>query len=140
MKILIAVDGSSHTKRMLAHLAAYDEWRAGTHEFTVFHTVLPVPSRAASFVDANVVKNYYLDEAQKVFSPIRKFFDKQGIDATFVHKVGHPAAEIANLATKGKFDILMLGTHGHGSLGNLIMGSVATKVLGLCTTPVLLVR
>jgi nucleotide-binding universal stress UspA family protein len=33
-----------------------------------------------------------------------------------------------------------MGSHGHGSWGNLIMGSVATQVLGHCKVPVLLVR
>jgi nucleotide-binding universal stress UspA family protein len=44
------------------------------------------------------------------------------------------------LADKGKFDLLMMGSHGHGTLTNLVMGSVATKVLARCSTPVLLVR
>jgi nucleotide-binding universal stress UspA family protein len=35
---------------------------------------------------------------------------------------------------------VMMGTHGHGPLGNLVMGSVATKVLASCEVPVLLVR
>jgi nucleotide-binding universal stress UspA family protein len=34
----------------------------------------------------------------------------------------------------------MMGSHGHGTLGSLVMGSVATKVLAGCKTPVLLVR
>ena len=140
MKILIAADGSSHTKRMLAYIAAHDEWLGSAHDYTVVTVVLPVPARAASFVDGGAVKGYYEEEALKVFSPVRKFFDKGGIQAKFIHKVGHPAQEIANLATKGKFDMLMLGTHGHGVLGNLVMGSVATKVLNLCSVPVLLVR
>ena len=33
-----------------------------------------------------------------------------------------------------------MGSHGHGALGNLIIGSVATKVLASCKVPVLLVR
>jgi hypothetical protein len=33
-----------------------------------------------------------------------------------------------------------MGSHGHGTLTNLVMGSVATKVLAHCKTPVLLVR
>ena len=140
MKILIAVDGSAHTKRMLAYIAAHEEWLGSAHDYTVITVVLGVPSRAASFVDADTVKGYYEEEAQKVFGPIRKFFDKSGIPAKFVHKVGHPGQEVANFATKGKFDMLMLGTHGHGVLGNLVMGSVATKVLNLCSVPVLLVR
>jgi nucleotide-binding universal stress UspA family protein len=33
-----------------------------------------------------------------------------------------------------------MGSHGKGTLTNLIMGSVATKVLAHCKVPVLLVR
>lgn len=139
MKILIAADGSAHTKRMLAYLAAH-EWLATAHQYTVLTVVSEVPKRAASFVDSSAVKSYYEDEARAVLDPVRAFFAQQGIEAQFVHKVGHPAQEIANYAKQGKFDMLMLGSHGHGVLGNLIMGSVATKVLSLSEVPVLLLR
>ncbi len=140
MKILVAVDGSPHTKRMLAHLAAHDEWLGPHHDYTVFHGGLAVPHRAAAFLDPKVVEGFYEDEAEKVFKPIRAFFQKQGIDARFVRKVGQPAELIAKLATSGRFDLLVMGSHGHGAVGNLVLGSVATKVLAKCSTPVLLVR
>ncbi|MDE2094184.1 MAG: universal stress protein [Burkholderiales bacterium] len=140
MKILVAVDGSPYTRRMLAYLAAHDEWLGPRHRYTVFHGVLAVPHRAAAFVDRQVVKGYYDAEAQAVFKPIRAFFQKQGIDATFVHKVGQPADAIARLAESGRFDLVAMGSHGHGVIANLVLGSVATKVLAQCTTPVLLVR
>jgi nucleotide-binding universal stress UspA family protein len=35
---------------------------------------------------------------------------------------------------------VVLGSHGHSALGNLVMGSVATQVLAHCKVPVLLVR
>ena len=34
----------------------------------------------------------------------------------------------------------MMGSHGQGSIHNLVMGSVATKLLAGCKVPVLLVR
>jgi nucleotide-binding universal stress UspA family protein len=140
MKILVATDGSKFTKRMLAYLAAHDEWLGPQHHYTVFHGVPAVPLRAASFVDRQVVKDYYDAEAQAVFKPIRTFFQKQGMDASFVHKVGHPADMIAKLADEGGFDLLVMGSHGQGLLSNLVLGSVATKVLAQCSTPVLLLR
>ena len=33
-----------------------------------------------------------------------------------------------------------MGSHGVGALKNLVLGSVATKVLATCAVPVLLVR
>ena len=47
MKILFAADGSSYTKRMLAYLAAHDEWLGGQHQYTVITVVPAVPPRAA---------------------------------------------------------------------------------------------
>ena len=43
-------------------------------------------------------------------------------------------------AEKGKFDLLVMGSHGHGTLTNLVLGSMATKVIAHCGVPVLLVR
>lgn len=140
MKILVAVDGSPYTKRMLAYLAAHDEWLGESHEYTVIHTVNAVPPRAAAVLDKQVLKDYYDGEAEKVFKPIRSFFDKQRIKASFASKVGPAGDTIAAMADKGGFDLLMMGSHGHGTLRNLVMGSVATKVLAHCSTPVLLIR
>ena len=140
MKILVTVDGSSFTKRMLAYLTAHDEFPGRSHEYTVLHTVPPVPPRAAAVLDKATLDTYYEDEAEKVFKPIRTFLGKQGLAAKFVSKVGPVADTIASFADKGKFDLMVMGSHGHGSLTNLVMGSVATKVLASCSVPVLLVR
>lgn len=140
MKILAAVDGSPYTKRMLAYLAAHDEWLGAQHAYTIIHSVPAVPPRAAAVLDKAVLKAHYDEEAEKVFKPIRAFFTKQGIQANFVSKVGPPADTIASAADKGGYDLLILGSHGHGTLGNLVMGSVATKVLANCGTPALLIR
>jgi nucleotide-binding universal stress UspA family protein len=140
MKILVAVDGSAYTKRMLAYLAAHDEWLGDAHQYTVIHAVPAVPPRAAAVLDKELLKSYYEDEAEKVLKTLRTFFGKQRIQAEFVSKIGPAADVIAALANKGKFDLLMMGSHGHSTLGNLVMGSVATKVMAHCTAPVLLVR
>ena len=37
----------------------------------------------------------------------------------------------------GGFDLIVMGTHGHTALENLVLGSVATKVLAISKVPVL---
>ena len=140
MKILVPVDGSPFTKRMLAYLAAHDEWLGDAHRYTLVHVTPAVPPRAAAVLDKAVLQGHYAEESEKVFKPIRAFFAKQKINAEFVAKVGPAADTIAALAAKGKFDLLMMGSHGHGLLGNLVLGSVATKVMAHCDTPVLIIR
>lgn len=140
MKILAAVDGSPYTKRMLAYLAAHDEWLGALHEYTIVHAVPAVPPRAAAVLDKSLVKSYYDDEAEKVFKPIRTFFARQGMKASFVAKVGPAADAVVALAGKGGFDLIVMGSHGHGMLTKLVLGSVATRVLAQTQVPVLLIR
>ena len=140
MKILVAADGSAYTQRMLDYLAAHDEWLGKRHEYTVVHVIAAVPPRAAAALNREMLDTYYQDEAEKVFEPMRAFFAKHGLDARFERRVGHAADEIAKLANSGGYDLVAMGSHGHGTFGGLVMGSVATKVLGLCGTPVLRIR
>ena len=140
MKILIAADGSDYTKRMLAYIAAHDEWMGKHHEYTVLTAVLAVPPRAASFVGSAVVTQFHEDDAETVFRPIRAFFQQQGIDAKFVYAAGNAAEVIATHAEDGRFDMLVMGSRGHGEIVNLVLGSVVTKVLARTSTPVLLIR
>ena len=140
MKILLAVDGSPCTKRMLAHLATHEVWSTAVHEYTVFHGVPPLPHPAAAFAGPLQVGAFYEDDAQRVLRPVRVFLERHGLRARFVHKVCRPAREIARLATARHFDLIMMGAHGRGRLGNAVMGSVTTQVLALARTPVLIFR
>jgi nucleotide-binding universal stress UspA family protein len=140
MKILLAVDGSEYTARMLDYLAAHKEWSHAGHAFTVFNAVLPVPHRAAAFAGPDLVHGYYDDEARVVLEPVRAALTARRIEAAFAHKVGHAADEISAFAENGKFDLVVMGSRGQGALSNLVLGSVAMKVLARCTVPVLLVR
>ncbi len=140
MKILLAVDGSAYTKKMLAYLATHDEMFGTNNAITLITVQLPLPSRARAAVGVDVANGYYADEAAKVTAPVVKFLKRHGMEPTVVSKVGAPGEVIARAADSGKFDLLVMGSHGHSALGNLVMGSVATKVLAHCGVPVLLVR
>jgi nucleotide-binding universal stress UspA family protein len=140
MKILLAVDGSPYTKRMLAYLAAHDEWLGPHHDYTLVHAVPAVPSRAAAVLDKATLKAYYADTAEQVFKPIRAFLAKQGMNAACVTKPGPAAELIVAEAAKGGHDLIVMGSHGQGALAQVVLGSVATKVLARTRVPVLLVR
>ena len=78
---------------------------------------------------------------RKSSSPFAAFSPRRtGLSVTFVSKTGAAADTIAQVAEKGKFDLIVMGSHGMSSLKNLVMGSVATKVLAHCDVPVLLIR
>jgi len=140
MKILLAVDGSAYTKKMLAYLAAHEELFGTAPQYTVFTAQPPLPPRAKAAVGAATVNSYQAEEAEKILGPVCKFLQQNGIDAKSSWKVGHAGETIAKFAASGKFDLLVMGSHGHSALANLVMGSVTTQVLAHSTVPVLLVR
>jgi len=140
MKILLAVDGSTYSKKMLAYLSTHAALLSAEHDYTVFTAQPDLPPRAKAAVGKDVVKSYQTEEAEKVLGPVAKFLQRHGINAKSEWKVGPAGAAIAKQAESGKFDLLVMGTHGHSALANLVMGSVTTQVLAHCKVPVLLVR
>lgn len=140
MNILLAVDGSSYTKKMLAYLATHDELFSTNNDYTVLTVQMALPPRARAAVGKEIVNSYHADEAEKVMAPVSKFLTRHGVNAKSVWKVGPVGETIAKMADAGKFDLLVMGSHGHGALGNLVMGSVATQVLAHSKVPLLLVR
>ena len=140
MKILLSVDGSSYTKKMLAYMVTHDEVFHTANDFTVLTVQPSIPSRAASAVGKTVVQEYYASESEKIIAPVHKFLMRHGINAKTVTKVGQIGETIGKFADDGKFDLLIMGSHGHGTILNMVMGSVATKVIANCQTPVLLIR
>lgn len=140
MKMLIAADGSIYTERMLAHLAMQDVWLDRAHRYTVVHCVEPLSPRAGAYLEADLRRLYYASESERVLEPIRAFFKHRGFDVQFVSQVGRPAEVIAAMAEGDRFDLIVMGSHGHGALAGLLTGSVTAEVLARCRTPVLLLR
>jgi len=55
-------------------------------------------------------------------------------------RIGNPAKEIVAAAEEGDFDLIILGTHGHGKLAESVIGSVAGDVIRQSRRPVMVVR
>ena len=140
MNILLAVDGSAYTKKMLAYLATHDELLGPAHTYCTITVQAALPPRARAALGKPVVDQYYADEADKILNPVAKFLERHGVSTKRICKVGPAGENIAKVADAGKFDLLVMGSHGHGALATLVMGSVTTQVLAHSRVPVLIVR
>lgn len=140
MKILLPVDGSAYTRRMLAYLAAHDELVAADSEHVFLTVVSDLPLIASNAIPPSQMDLYYAESAEAVFRPIRAFAEQQRWPMRLEAVRGHPATEIADFATREKVDLIVMGSHGHAALSALVMGSVANGVLARCRTPLLLIR
>ena len=141
MKILFAIDGSPQAQAALETLIGKLGFLRETPRLTLFHVHPPVPHTAAvTIVGKEAVEKYYRDESEGVLESAGAFLSARGIPFRGEWRVGDPAEEIVKLATDEQFDMIAMGTHGHTALVNLVMGSVATKVVALSKLPVLLLK
>ena len=140
MKVLLAVDGSEYTRRTLAYLAAHPQIFSGDVSFTALTVTAAITPGALSMLSGDFVTQYYEGEAAGVFEPIRAFAQAKGWTLDTVAHVGSAAETIAAIADAGKYDQIVMGSHGRSGLMNIVMGSVVSQVLARTKTPVLIVR
>jgi nucleotide-binding universal stress UspA family protein len=140
MKILLPVDGSEYTRRMLGYVAAHDEMFGRDHDYIVFTAVPPLPAHVTRYLESATIADYLSSQAEAVLEPVRTFARQNGWKIRASHLVGHPAEAIAALVDKEKPDMVVMGSHGHTAFSGLVLGSVTTGVLARCNAPVLIVR
>jgi nucleotide-binding universal stress UspA family protein len=141
MKILLAADGSEYTKRAAKHLASHLGWFARRPDLHVLHVRPPLPyPGAAARVSASTIRDYERDEARTALKVAAKVLDRAGVQYTAAFDVGDVSTEIDNYVRDHDIELVVLGSHGHGALAGLALGSVAAKVIATSKVPVMVVR
>jgi nucleotide-binding universal stress UspA family protein len=95
---------------------------------------------ARMYLKKDLIDEYFQEEAAKALRPAQDKLDKAGIKYTTAHQVGNAPEVIARYVKSHGCDLIVMGTRGHGSMQNMVLGSVATKVLHLVDVPVTLVK
>ncbi|MDQ3059258.1 MAG: universal stress protein [Pseudomonadota bacterium] len=140
MKILLAVDGSAYTRKMLAYVTTHAELFSPSHAYTVLTVQPALPPQVYAAVGEDIAQGYYAQEAGNILAPVTTLLAQHGIEAPGCCQRGPVGQSIADFAEAGGFDLLVMGSHGHSALASLVMGSVTTQVLAHSRIPVLLIR
>ena len=141
MNILIATDGSTYSVKATEFAANNLNWFQGNPQLHLFHVQLPIASnRARAALGGEAVDNYYKEESLTALAPSENILKAKNIPYQSSYAVGDIADAVQAYAEKNKIDMIIMGSHGHGALKGLVMGSVATKLLASTTIPVLIIR
>lgn len=142
MKILIAVDGSKYSLNAVRNLIEHADWyrRPLEVELVYVNPPLPYEGRARAVIGKKQIARYYQEEGETALSKAGKMLDAAGIGYAAHTLVGPVAESIVQQAKALKCDLIFIGTHGRTAAGNMLLGSVANKVLHIARVPVLLVR
>ena len=140
MKILLAADGSTYTKKALAFLMNHENIVGTDGDILVLNVQPAVPARVRRMLGAADVAAYYREEAGKVLDPIRRFLDRHAVSHRCTWVAGSISDLIVQASRREHAHMIVMGTHGHGILGRALMGSIAQRVVADCDIPVLLVK
>lgn len=140
MKILVATDGSKNSLRAVKHVAKLATLFKEPVSVTLVSVHDDIALRHAQrFVGRTAVEDYLRDLSEKDLAEARKVLDKAGLRHDMVMRTGHVAGEIAAAGTEGKFDFIVMGSKGRSALKDLLVGSVARRVIEVSKIPVMLI-
>jgi nucleotide-binding universal stress UspA family protein len=142
LKVLLPVDGSESalraTRQLIATLGWYKE--PPTVDLLAVHLVVPRFPNMNMVVSDEMLERYYADECQVMLAPSKKALDAAGVRYTTHTLVGAIAESIIEQAKKSGSNMIYMGTRGMTALSNMVLGSVATRVLHLAHIPVVLIH
>jgi nucleotide-binding universal stress UspA family protein len=142
MRILLAVDGSPNSLDAVTTLVKHLDWFRDKPEVRLIYVHLPVPKIGgmSSVISKESLDRYYREEGAQALAKARKLLEDAGVKFNAEVLVGRPAETIVAEADKVGCDLIYIGTRGLDAVSNVVIGSVATKVLHLAKTPVILVK
>jgi nucleotide-binding universal stress UspA family protein len=139
-KLLVAVDGSTASSRALAKAAELAKATGGSLLLVHCHDAPDYYGRIAAIVPREKMDALQREHSDDLLQ--RAEAQLRGTDVPFTREIlGGPLGEtIAAHAEKSGCDAIVMGRHGQTTLGDVLVGSVAMKVLHASKLPVLLVR
>ena len=138
--ILVPTDFSECSEAAVKYgFALANAFGATAHLLNVVQDPYTLPWAADAF--AAPVGDMLTDwEAQAKRRLVESVPDASASPTVLTTRVGSPATEIVRYAAQHRIDLIVLGTHGRGPLGHILLGSVAERVVRTAPCPVLTVR
>lgn len=162
-KILYTTDLSESGRHAFHHAASLTN-RYGA-DLTVFHVVEGGPEldrRLFGYVDEELweeIKTRNLKDAQDILTQRRRdnaaikacigqyceevqgtMPDHPDVSYSILVKIGDPVNLIIEESEKGNYDLIIMGSHGHGPIRAAMMGNTVLRVVKRSRVPILVIR
>ena len=148
-KILVTLDGSEKSNDALDYALNLNKKLGAemvlfsVHQNTVYPWIGPGYGYAAS-VNSSYMTEFYSDQkqyTQTILDDAQKRAQKKEPNFTVTTKMaeGGPSNKIVEEGLDG-YDLIIMGSRGHGFIEELFLGSVSRRVVDDSTVPVLVVK
>jgi nucleotide-binding universal stress UspA family protein len=140
LRLLVPVDGSANSDRAVKYVIEIAKRRKSAEVLAL--NVQP----AVSYIELmlgpmpSVIEHESQSAGRDAARSACALFDEAGVAYTLHVEQGEPGEAIAAFAQQRNSDLIVMGTRGMGAIGNLVLGSVATKVIHATAMPVMVVK
>ena len=139
LRILVPTDGSDPSRRATEHVLDLAK-RGLLLEVHLLNVQPAVRGMAASLVSHGDLESYHRDEGMQALAESLRLVEAAGLTPHAHVGVGDPGETVLAFARRLSCDQIVMGTRGHGSVKELLLGSVARLVVGKAAVPVTLLR
>jgi nucleotide-binding universal stress UspA family protein len=152
--ILYATDLTHRSSEVFQYAMSVAQKHGG--KITIIHALEPLTPFAKSMVDLYVSKEQsdtlHREAKEKMIAEIRERLEHFCSDELCVDPVGRervadilvlegrPSEVILKEADRIRSDLIVMGSHGHSAVGEILLGTTAHRVMQHARVPVLLVR
>ncbi|WP_456279230.1 universal stress protein [Bacillus sp. AK128] len=136
-KILLAADGSEHSKRAAEKAIQLAKCSQDSSIVVVY---VVDPGRAKSDVLSNWNSTDVQGARKERVKEVESKIKEGGVAYHLEVLHGDPGPTIVDFANKKKFDVVVIGSRGLNGLQEFVLGSVSHKVAKRANCPVLIVK
>jgi nucleotide-binding universal stress UspA family protein len=138
-KILVPLDGSELAECALPYVINLA--KEGVAKEVVLLTVFEIPSLVfAEGLDFTSIREMQFATAQKYLSGLQSKVSMEDLTVKIEVLEGKPTELIVEYSKKNNVNLIVIATHGYTGMKQLMLGSVALRVLHDAHAPVLLIR
>jgi len=140
--VLVPTDFSETSDAALAYAKSFaDAFSATLHVIHIIEEPYGQPWAVEAYgFSLAALQEEWVKEAETRMSNILTDEERTSLKAVTATVLGHPVTEILRYASEHAIDLIVMGTHGRGPLGHMVMGSVAERVVRKAPCPVLTVH
>lgn len=138
--ILAPIDFSESSKLVIAESVKLA--RATGARVVLLHVIQPLPGSASEFGFAEAtakIASAAMHDAVQRLTHIQRQLSDRGYTVETFHTVGVPATAIVARAQDFHASHIVMGSHGHGAIYELIVGGTTSRVLKEATCPILVI-
>jgi manganese transport protein len=130
----VALDNSETDQHVISKAMSL----AGIHkaELILIHVT---DSPGVQLIGEDIGDEHARDDNNYIYE-VRAILKQKGFKAKAILSAGRPAPEIIRIARKEKIDLLLMGSHGHRFLGDMLFGETVSAVRHNLEIPILVVK